>query len=497
LSKLLTRGRLKSIREDVVKFTSSVKSDKKLVKHIININKAHMVMLAEQKIVDRAVGTKILGALAGLKRGLRLKAFLQDAHMAVEEEVIEATGREVGGNLHIAKSRNDQVSTAIRMALREELINLLTLIMNLQDTIIALSKEHVQTLIPGYTHLQPAQPITFAHYLLSFFDALGRDSDRIIEVYTRVDRCPMGAGALATTSFSISRERVSSLLGFGDVLENSFDAVSSRDFLLEILGALSILAVDISRLVEDLIIWCTSEFRIIDLPDEFSSTSSIMPQKKNPEVLEVIRARTGHVIGDLVSSLTVMKALPSSYNLDLQEVTPRVWNALETMGRALRMLSSLMPSLKVNSDVFERSDLTFTTATQLANMLVRKHSVPFRTAHNIVGALVRDLVEKDESLGDVSPERLDETAKRVGGIHLKVNPEDISSAISPSGFVESHNVRGGPSKNEVLKMIASRKELLESSKSRLLERKERLRNAEKTLDHIVNSYLTSSLNRKV
>jgi len=302
---------------------------------------------------------------------------------------------------------------------------------------------------------------------------------------------------LATTSFSISRERVSSLLGFGDVLENSFDAVSSRDFLLEILGALSILAVDISRLVEDLIIWCTSEFRIIDLPDEFSSTSSIMPQKKNPEVLEVIRARTGHVIGDLVSSLTVMKALPSSYNLDLQEVTPRVWNALETMGRALRMLSSLMPSLKVNSDVFERSDLTFTTATQLANMLVRKHSVPFRTAHNIVGALVRDLIEKDESLGDVSPERLDETAKRVGGIHLKVNPEDISSAISPSVFVESHNVRGGPSKNEVLKMIASRKELLESSKSRLLERKERLRNAEKTLDHIVNSYLTSSLNRKV
>jgi len=497
LSKLLRRGRLKSVREDVVKFTSSARSDRKLLKHIININKAHMVMLTEQKIVDPAVGTKILGALAGLKKGLRLKPSLEDAHMAVEEEIVKATGPDVGGNLHIAKSRNDQVSTAIRMALREELINLLTSIMNIQDTIIALSKEHVETLIPGYTHLQPAQPITFAHYILSFFDALDRDLDRITEAYARVDRCPMGAGALATTSFAISRERVSSLLGFGDILENSFDAVSSRDFTLETLAALSILAVDISRLVEDLTIWCTSEFRIIELPDEFSSTSSIMPQKKNPEVLEMIRARTSHIIGDLVSSLFVMKALPSSYNLDLQEVTPKLWDGLETMKSSLKMLSSLIRNLKVNRNVFERSDMTFTTSTELANMLARKCNIPFRTAHNIVGALVRDLLEKNESLLDVTPERLHETAEKTSGIHLEVDFEDINLAVSPVGFVESHNVRGGPSKKEVWRMIDLRKQLLSRSKHKFSERKERLRNAERMLDQIVDSYLSSSSNRKV
>ncbi len=498
MSELLRRGRLKSVREDVVKFTSSIKSDEKLLKHVIKINKAHAVMLIEQKIIDPAAGTKILGALSKLEKGLKLKASHEDVHMAVEEEVMKATGPEVGGNLHIAKSRNDQISTAIRMALREEIIKLMELMINLQDIVIRLSEEHVETLMPGYTHLQPAQPITFAHYLLSFFDCLNRDIDRIGEAYDRFDQCPMGAGALATTSFPISRERVANLLGFSDVLENSFDAVSSRDFILETLAALSILAVDVSRFVEDVIIWCTSEFRIIELPDEFSSTSSIMPQKKNPEVLEVIRARMSHIIGDLVSSLAMMKALPTSYNLDLQEVTPKLWIALETMEDSLKMLFSLIPALKVNENIFQRPDLSFTTATELANMLVRKHNIPFRTAHSIVGALVRDLVEKNQSLLEVTPEKLHETAMRIAGIPLKVNAEEISSAVNPARFVESHNVRGGPSKNEVLRMIDLRKGLLSRLKDQTSKKKDKLSHAEKTLDEAVNSYLTfSSVNRKV
>jgi len=498
LSQILRRGRLKSVRKDVAKFTSSIKSDRKLVRQVVNINKAHTVMLIEQKIVDPETGVKILGALDRLRKGLRLKASLEDVHMAVEEEVIKATGPEAGGNLHIAKSRNDQVSTAIRMALREELIKLLALMIDLEDAIIRLSKEHVETLLPGYTHLQPAQPITFAHYLLSFFDGLNRDLDRIAEAYARVDQSPMGAGALATTSFAISRERVADLLGFRDVIENSLDAVSSRDFILETLAAISILALDISRFVEDMILWCTSEFRTIELPDEFTSTSSIMPQKKNPETLEVIRARTGNIIGDLASSLAVMKALPSGYNLDLQEITPNLWNALETMKGSLSMILSLIPRIEVSKNIFQRPDLTFTTSTELANMLVRRYRIPFRTAHNIVGALARELVEENQSLLEVTPEKLQETAKRFAGIILKVNAEEVSSAVNSIRFVESHNVRGGPSKSEVLRMINIRRGLLNRAAAQLSDKKDRLRHAEKTLDHIVNSYLTlSSVHRKV
>jgi argininosuccinate lyase len=369
-------------------------------------------------------------------------------------------------------------------------------ITNLQDKIISLSREHLETIIPGYTHLQPAQPITFAHYLLSLFDTLKRDFDRVSEVYERVDQCPMGAGALATSSFSISRERVSALLGFSDILENSLDAVSSRDFILETLATLSIMAVNVSRFVEDFILWCTLEFRIIELPDEFSSTSSIMPQKKNPEVLEIIRARTGEVIGNLVSSLMILKALPSGYNLDLQEITPKLWDALEVLKNSLKMFSVLLPCIKVNKNLLQKSDLTFITSTELANILVKKYNVPFRTAHNIVGAVVKDLVEKNQSFLEITPEKLYETAKKIAELQLNVRIEDIRLAINPEKFVESHNVRGGPAKNEVIRMINLRKETLEHLKGQIINKKDRLKRARKDLTEIINTYLNSSFVNK-
>lgn len=489
MSRLLRKGRLRSVREDVVKFTSSIESDKKLLKEVIRINEAHVVMLTQRKIIEQKTGSEILGALRMLEKRLRLKRSHEDVHMAVEEETTRAVGLETGGNMHVAKSRNDQVSTAIRMALREELLNLMDSIIKLQDAMMELSEEHVQTIIPGYTHLQPAQPITFAHYLLSFMDALNRDLDRLDDAYRRVDQCPMGAGALATTSFPISRERVADLLGFSEIIENSLDAVSSRDFILETLASLSILAVNLSRLVEDLILWCTSEFRMIDLPDEFASTSSIMPQKKNPETLEITRARTSHILGDVVSALASMKALPSGYNLDLQEVTPKLWDALDTAGASLRILRSLILSLKVRKDVFQRLDLSFTTATELANMLVRKYNIPFRTAHGIVGRVVKDLVENNQSLSEVTPEKLDEVARKIAGISLKAKPEDLVSALNPREFVESHGARGGPSKTEVSRMIEVRKKLLIRSKGRISEKKEKLRHAQKMLTQAVYSHI--------
>ena len=487
---LLRKGRLRSVRDDVVKFTSSIESDERLLKHVVDINKAHIVMLIEQGIIDPAAGTQIFDVLKDLDGRLTLKPSHEDVHMAVEEEVIKATGPEVGGNLHIAKSRNDQVSTAIRIALREELIQLMKLTVDLHSTILRSSKEHTETLIPGYTHLQPAQPITFAHYLISFYDALSRDLDRVLEAYGRVDQCPMGAGALATTSFPINRERVAELLGFSSVLENSLDAVASRDFILETLSSLSIMAVNVSRFVEDLTIWCTSEFRLIELPDEFSSTSSIMPQKKNPEVLEVIRARMGCIIGDLISSLTMMKGLPSSYNLDLQEVTPKLWDALEVMEGSLKMLSKLIPSLDVEGNVFTRRDLTFTTSTELANMLVRKYQIPFRTAHNIVGAVAKILIENNQSLLDTTPEMLQEAAK-ILGLTLRVDMEDIRSAVDPANFVESHSARGGPSIKEVSRMIDARETTSSRLQSQISEKQNRLLDANGKLGQIIGSYLES------
>lgn len=350
LSHLLRGGRLPSVRKDVVNFTSSLASDRRLLQSVIQINEAHAIMLMEQEIVTRRDGTLLLQGLDALKAKMKLTGAHEDVHMAVEDAVTKSAGHEIGGNLHIAKSRNDQVSTAIRMVLRNRLLDLMTLVVNLQEALTNLAENHVRTLVPGYTHLRPAQPITFAHYLLSYVDALERDGQRLADAYHRVNHCPMGAGAIATSSFQINRERVAELLGFSEVLENSLDAVSSRDFILEPLAILAILAVNISRLAEDFILKSSPAFGIIELPDGFTFTSSIMPQKKNPDVLEVIRAKMSHVIGNFFTSITTMKALPASYNMDFQEITPRLWEAIDDLTPSIDILSKLIEQIKVTKN---------------------------------------------------------------------------------------------------------------------------------------------------
>jgi argininosuccinate lyase len=488
VSDLLRKGRLGSARKDVVEFTSSIKDDEKILKHVVDINKAHVVMLVEKKIISQSDGKKILGALAGLDKGMKLSPELEDVHVAVEEEVIKAVGDEVGGNLNLAKSRNDQVATAIRMNLREELLSLIEATLILQEALIHKSKETLGTIVPGYTHLQPAQPVTFAHYLLAQFDALERSLQRFEEAYSRVNLCSMGAGALATTSFPISREKVADLLGFDGVLENSLDAVSARDFLLEVLAVLSVLAVDVSRFVEDLIVWSTMEFGIIDLPDGFASTSSIMPQKKNPDVLEVIRARMSLILGDFVASAATLKGLPSAYNMDFQEVTPKLWGAIKTSKDAVEMLSKMLPKLKVRTNLLESPALSFLTSTELANMLVRKHDVPFRTAHKIVGALVRTLIEEGKSLKDATPDLLAKVSQEFLESPLKVKAIEVREAIEPSNFVKSHKAKGGPSPKSAENMLEKRKKFLAVSEKWVSEKKERLVDAERTLGSHVESW---------
>lgn len=490
-SRLLRGGRLTSVRRDVVKFISSIESDRRLLTPVIKINEAHVIMLIEQKIIELSKGIMLLQALSELESKMKLKSSLEDVHVAVEEEVNKKVGQEIGGDLHIAKSRNDQVSTAIRIELRGNLLDLMISLIKLQEALTKLAEKHVRTVIPGYTHLHPAQPVTFAHYLLSYVDMLDRDLHRLEENYQRVNLCPMGAGALATSSFPLNRGRIAELLGFSEVLENSIDAVSSRDFVLETMADLTIIAVDVSRLVEDLILWSSPDFGIIELPESFSSTSSIMPQKKNPDILEVMRAKMSHVLGDFLTSATTMKALPSSYNMDFQEITPRLWESLESVTSSLKMLSKLVKNLKVFKNVFSKPLLNFSTSTELANTLVREYKVPFRTAHRIVGSLIRTLTESKLTFSSVTPELLQRVAKDSSDISLNIDVENIQESTDPLKFVESHNARGGPSPTEVKRMLKIRKQWTLLSKSNLSKKKLEFDKVDDRLQSLVQSYSTS------
>jgi len=490
VSKILHGGRLKSVREDVAKFTSSIKDDSRLLDAVVAINKAHVVMLAEQKILSRKDATVLLSMLARAS-DLQLDSSMEDVHMAVEELVLKEAGTEAGGNLHIGKSRNDQVVTAIRMTLRNELLSLMRSLSHVQEHLAEVAEDHLETVILEYTHLQPAQPVTFAHYLLANIDAFQRDMQRLQDLYKRVNLCPLGAGALATTSFHIDRDRTASLLGFKGLVENSIDAVSSRDFILETLAAITLADVTLSRLAEDLIIWSSPDFGVVELPDEFTSTSSIMPQKKNPEVLEVIRARASDVLGNFVAATAAAKSLPSTYNLDLQEITPKLWASLESLRASLDMVHKLVPKLKVATDVSERASKSFVAATELANLLVRNYAVPFRSAHKIVGSLVKTLAASKMTFAEATPKLLAKAAQESTGIKLTVKNEEIKALMDPMKLVEACNVKGGPAPAEVKRALYEREKQVLLTKSNISKTDKELGEAEELLEKTIQAYLPS------
>jgi argininosuccinate lyase len=489
---MLHEGRLGKIREDVAKFCSSRKDDTRLADAVLAINKAHVAMLLEQKIIIRQNGAKILSVLQK-QSSQKLDPNAEDIHMAVEEAVLAETGPEVGGNLHIAKSRNDQVTTAIRMQLRNELLHIMQRILSMQECLIEKASKHTQTIILAYTHLQPAQPVTFAHYLLSHVDALGRDIVRLQNAYTHVNLCPLGAGALATTSFPINRKKTAQLLGFDAVLENSIDAVGSRDFILETQAALALLAVNLSRLAEDLIIWSSIEFGTVELPDEFTSTSSIMPQKKNPEVLEIIRARASHALGDFVAATSAVKSLPTTYNLDFQEVTPKLWASTDNLTASLKIFTQLIPDLKVSEDVEGKAAAGFVGATELANMLVQKYNVAFRTSHKIVGTLVKGLVDSKKTLLDATPQLMQKAAQDVAGLKIVVTAQDLVSCTNLRELIETYKVIGGPSPKEIERAIKTRKKTMNQTNTTIAKQKEKLGTAENTLTQTIRDILFQNL----
>lgn len=492
MSEVLKGGRVPGLREDALKYVSSVEHDIKILKHVLDVNKAHVIMLIERGIISKEDGSKILAALLEMGEGLPIRPDAEDIHVIVEEEVIRRVGMDVGGNINIAKSRNDQVATAIRMKLREEVLSILDAVLALQESLLEVASKSIDVIIPGYTHLQPAQPTTFAHYLLAQFDALKRDVERLLDAYRRINLCPMGAGALATTSFPISRERVAELLGFNGLIENSIDAVMSRDFLLETLAAISIMAVDLSHLIEDLIIWSSMEFGLIELPDEFTSTSSIMPQKKNPDVLEVMRARVSLIISDFAASSMILKGLPSTYNLDFQEATPRLWRACEVIRESLKLLSELVKGLRVRGGAPEKPFLSFMVATELANMLVRDYGLPFRVAHKIVGSLVKTMIDSGRTLYDITPSILANVSSYFLNKPIQVRDEDLQRVMSLRGFIDSHRVRGGPAGDEVKRMLLERTRSLSEFKKSILHLKELIEESKSKLNSTAKLYSSES-----
>jgi argininosuccinate lyase len=450
-------ARLSAPSAEATQYVSSIGFDDRIASDVVRVNMAHLLMLVKQGIISKEDGRAIYRALKRLVKGLELRQELEDVHMCIEEEVVKEVGVDVGGKLHTGKSRNDQVATALRMRAKRFVMELASELLKMREVLLSLSERHVNTVMPGYTHLQHAQPVTLAHYLLAYHDKFERDFHRLLDVYRRIDESPMGSVALAGSSFNLDREYAAKLLGFSRVQENTVDAVSDRDFMVETAFAATMIMTHLSELAEELVLWSTWEFGFAELPDAYSSTSSIMPQKKNPVVAEVVRARASHVIGMLLSALDILKRLPLSYNLDLQEVTPPVWLSIEEALRALKVMRGAIEGLQFDvKKMYETAELGFSTATELANELVRRFNLPFRVAHRIVGRVVKEAVDKGLTPHEIAPQMLEEAARREG-VTIKVDEQFIRDCLKPEVCIMRCKVVGGPSPKSVVRMMGDRK----------------------------------------
>jgi argininosuccinate lyase len=452
MSSILRSGRLAQTKKSVVKFISSIDYDTRIAHATILVNEAHILALVSAKVIDKQDAKKILRALRESERHIEPRENVEDVHVLIEEFVTKKTGTEIGGWMHLGKSRNDQVVTAIRITLREEILEVASLLVSLENALLSLASKHMDSVFPGFTHLQPAQPITFAHYLEALADAFLRDSLRIDQTYQRVNKSPMGAAAIAGTSFDLNRDLIARLLGFEGLVENSLDAVGTRDFAVETLGVCSIIALDISRVAQDFIFYSSNNVDLIEIPDEFTSTSSIMPQKKNPDPLEIMRARCARIIGNYVSAATALHALPSGFNLDFQEITPLIWNSIDTIKSCLELLCELMPRIRVNKDIASRDSLRLIAATEIANVLVREEKIPFRTAHHVVGRAVKIMLA-----GDMR-ELTRQEWKRILGRELKEQTlTRINETFNLHMALRTYRTKGSPNPKQTALIIEKSK----------------------------------------
>ncbi|HSC43871.1 MAG TPA: argininosuccinate lyase [Candidatus Binatia bacterium] len=392
--------------DSVESFTASIAIDARLYRHDIMGSIAHAKMLAKQRIISSSDAGKIVRGLQAIQREIDTGKFAfsaadEDIHMNIERRLSERIGS-AGGKLHTARSRNDQVALDMRLFLRDEVKLILDALAALRQELAKAAQKHLDVIMPGYTHLQRAQPVLFAHHLLAYVEMFERDSGRFADGLERINVLPLGSGALAGTTFPIDRNYVAKLLGFRRISKNSIDAVSDRDFLLEFLAAASILFVHLSRIADELVLWSSQEFGFIELPDGYCTGSSMMPQKKNPDVPELIRGKTGRVFGHLQALLTIMKGLPLAYNRDLQEDKLPLFDTVDTVKASIKMMSEIVAGMKVQRERMQRAvEDGFMNATDVADYLAQR-GVPFRVAHRIAGRIVQFCLAKNKRIDDLS-----------------------------------------------------------------------------------------------
>ncbi|HEY9059935.1 MAG TPA: argininosuccinate lyase [Pseudobacteroides sp.] len=452
-------GRFQKNTDKIVDdFHSSIRFDSRMYKQDIIGSITHAKMLGNCGIIppqdSELIQKTLFEILSDIDNGqVEFETDAEDIHMNVEKILIERIG-DIGKKLHTGRSRNDQVALDIRMYLKSEIDELDNLLISLLNTIIKLAEQNLDTIMPGYTHLQRAQPITFAHHLMAYFQMFRRDTERLGDCYKRTNIMPLGSGALAGTTYPLDRHMVAKELGFDSITENSLDAVSDRDFVIELASCLSIIMMHLSRFSEELILWSSYEFGFIEMDDSYSTGSSIMPQKKNPDVAELVRGKTGRVYGSLMSILTVMKSLPLAYNKDMQEDKEGIFDSVDTVKLCLNVFTNMLATIKVKGDnMLKAAQGGFTNATDIADYLVKK-GIPFRTAHEIIGKMVLYCIGKNISIDELSMDELKEFSDSI--------QDDIYEEISLKKCVSERKLPGGPAKESVQQSIDTGRAFIES-----------------------------------
>ena len=479
MSTKLWGGRFsKEVDASILDWTESVTVDSKMVVEDIWGSLAHVTMLGRQGIIPAADAGAILSVLLDFQNDYasgawQLKRADEDVHMNVEARLIDKVGMDIGGKMHTCRSRNDQVVLDSKLYTRKRLLELREKLIPAIDTLLKLAAETSKDVMVGYTHVQHAQPISVAYWLSHYASIFLRDMERLERAYDLTDQNPLGTGALAGTSFKIDRRLTTDLLGFQKIHEHGLDATSARDFMLEVLSASAILMTTFSRLAEEFIFWSSYEFRTLVLDDGFAMGSSMMPQKKNPGTIELLRGRSGRMNGLLVAGLTLMKGLPSGYNRDFHEEKEILWEALDIINRATEILAPLLRSTTINKErMAELALANFSTATELANYLVRSHNIPFRQAHHIVGSLVGELYRRGENFGNF----------KACFDHLKKNgvdapAEEVRRVLDAKEVMLSYNSQGGTGPEAVMKMLEQFKQSLDRHRHRLQEDQRRVSTA--------------------
>ncbi|UCD83353.1 MAG: argininosuccinate lyase [Deltaproteobacteria bacterium] len=493
-------GRLKGgLDKNTLKFISSMDEDKRIADADIRVNEAHILMLHKQGLIGRVESVKVLKALEKARKELEKGVIFQDyqdkyvdIHQLIEQYVLDYCGVKVGGKLHLAKSRNDQVMTDLRIYLRREVLDIIELVLGLNNVLLSVSRKYKNAVMPGYTHTQQAQVTTYSHYLLSYVDTLSNDLMRLFEAFSRINLSPLGAGALAGSRVNIDRRYTSKLLGFDGMVENNIEAVSSKDFILEIGSVLAILMTTLSRIASDLVFWSTSELNMIELSDEFSDISSAMPQKKNPDSMEMIRSKAANVLASSYNLFTITNGLITGYHKDFQELKPALWRIVDDVKSSLGIMKQAIKTLKIKRDMMAHLVVKGNiTALDLAEFLAKEGSLSFREGHFLVGSLVKHVISTGSDLTMIDSRLLEMVARRELKKKVVVSDKVLKKVVDPVQSISARSNIGSPRPREVGRMIKSREDRTKRLRKLLSEKNDKIKLSEKRFKSLVAGKLAA------